>query len=405
MKKVVILGAGISGLAVAWFLKKKYNNRLALTIYEKSARVGGWIRTNQHQGFLFEEGPRGFRPTGKGKATIELIQELGLENELVSASTGARKRYISLGGKLHPFSLGFLLRQGAIGAALHDLFTPATVAEDETIENFICRRFNRQLADTLFDPLTKGIFGGDCRTLSMRSCLPRLWKLEQQKGSVLRGAFRALFTSHARVHSFKEGMEILPKVLAKKLDIPILFSKKVHSLEEIEADYVISAIPTSSLSPLTHQVDPLEYATLSTINFGWNKKVLDRRGYGFLVPSIEQGEILGMSWDSEIFPTHNRGEQTRICVMIGGNLPEEQLYDIAVKSLYLYLKITVEPIACSIHRAQSAIPQYSLYYHQRIENFKKGLPSRVYAIGNCFDGVGVNECIFNAKKFANTVSF
>jgi protoporphyrinogen/coproporphyrinogen III oxidase len=403
--KVVILGGGISGLAAAWFLQQRYRNQIELTLIEKSSRVGGHIRTVQKGGFLFEEGARGFRPSGKGRATLELVRELGLGNELVGANKGAQKRYIYLNGKLRPFNLLFLLREKILSAALHDLITPPSSAEDETIADFTTRRFNKHLAENLMDPLTKGVFGGDCRKLSMRSCFPLLWQFEREKKSVIRGflAKRGQKRHPISLYTFKKGMESLPKALAEQLQCPILLSKTVHSFEEIEADYIISTLPTSALCKLAGQEDPVKYLTLTTVNCGWEERVLKKRGYGFLIPSKEEGEILGMVWDSEIFPSLNEGKQTRICVMFPGVASEEELYARALKSLKTYLGITLKPAVYSVHVAQNAIPQYTLYHHQRIEAFKRGLPSNVYTIGNCFEGVGINDCIFNAKRLVDAL--
>jgi len=397
MKKVVVLGAGISGLATAWFLKKKYKNSLDLTLIEKSARAGGWIRTIHTQGFLFEEGPRGFRPTGKGKTTLALVKELGLEEELVSSNNQACKRYIWLNGKLSSFSLGFLIRQGILRAALRDLLTPASTAEDETIADFTSRRFNRRIAEHLMDPLTKGIFGGDFRQLSIRNCFPLLWHFEKHQRSVIRGYLKKKKEkSHpVSLYTFKNGMETLPRMLVEKLGENIFFSKTVNSFAEIKADLIISAMPTSALAKLIQEKDPVEYATLATVNFGWHEQILKKRGYGFLVPSKEQGEILGMTWDSEIFPGL---PGTRICVMLNN---ETALYERALNSLKYYLGITTAPSSYSISIARQAIPQYTLYHHQRIEAFKQKLPSNVYALGNCFGGVGINDCIFSAQEFVN----
>ena len=220
MKKIVVLGAGISGLAVGWFLKQKFGNQIELSILEKKGRVGGWIHTLHKEGFLFEMGPRGFSPRGKGGSTLSLIKEIGLESALIASDKGAATRYISEGGRLQPFSMSFLLRKGILGAALHDLFTPRATVDDETITSFIERRFNRRLAEGLMDPLTKGIYGGNAQKLSVRSCFPSLWNHEQQKGSVVRGFLTQDKQKKppAALYSFKEGMETLPQRLAEKLE-------------------------------------------------------------------------------------------------------------------------------------------------------------------------------------------
>ncbi len=117
------MGAGISGLAAGWFLKRKFGNRVELQILEKSERAGGWIKTIREGDFLLEAGPRGFQSGGKGEATLELVRELGVEKELVRASEEAKKRYVVVGGKLELFGPGLLLKNGVVGAVLRDLCT------------------------------------------------------------------------------------------------------------------------------------------------------------------------------------------------------------------------------------------------------------------------------------------
>ena len=405
MKKVVVLGAGISGLAVGWFLKQKWGGQIDLTLLEKSERAGGWIRTVQEGEFLFEAGPRGFCPRGKGEATLELVKALGLEESLIPSSKESKKRYIYLKGKLQPFGLGFLLKQGMLGAVLHDLFTSKTHEEDESIADFVSRRFNRRLANTLVDPLTKGIFGGDVNTLSMRSCFPSIWKLEQEHGSVIRGMLKTRKKkkkTEVFSYTFHEGMETLTRTLARELQMELKLGQTVQSLEEIEADRVISTLPMHALAPMVGCADPCTYATLSLVHLGWHQRVLSQRGYGFLVPSIEKGEILGMTWDSEVFP---KNFQTRICVMISGKGSDLELIMRALDSLRKYVGILSPPDVQKVTRAEQAIPQYTVGHEQRMEAFKSRLPTHVSAIGTSFSGPGVNDSIFTARSCAQNLSF
>ncbi len=187
MKRVAILGAGITGLSVAWYLKKKYRNALEIAIYEKSGRAGGWIESFTKEGFRFEGGPRGFRPKGQGEATLELISELGLTKELVPSNRKAQVRYIAHKGKLRVFSPFYLLQQGVVRSLWCDLKTPASSLEDESIAQFAQRRFKRGIAEGVIDPLVHGIFAGDPKQLSIRSCFPKIWQAEQRYGSVLKG--------------------------------------------------------------------------------------------------------------------------------------------------------------------------------------------------------------------------
>jgi oxygen-dependent protoporphyrinogen oxidase len=212
----VILGGGISGLALAWYLKKKYQETIHLTIIEKSSRAGGWIRSIQQQGFLFEEGPRSCRTKGAGIATLELIEELGLENEVIAASPHAKKRYLYTGKQLRCLPQGIIsslfspLTRGILPALWKEWRKAPEKCEDESIYDFFARRFSPEIAEQFIDPMVAGIYAGDIRQLSLRSCFPQLHRWEQEYGSLTKGMFFDRSRSK-EIHSpFVQAMKSAP---------------------------------------------------------------------------------------------------------------------------------------------------------------------------------------------------
>jgi oxygen-dependent protoporphyrinogen oxidase len=404
MKKIAILGAGISGLAVAWWLKERWGGKVDLAIYEKSDRVGGLIRSTTEEGFHCEWGPRGFRPAGKGEVTLELVKAIGLEKELLAASDNARARYIGYGGKLHRFSPLFLLKQGVIGACFHDFSTPATQLEDESIAQFSRRRFNRRITERIIDPMVIGTFGGHADLLSVRSCFPLLWNWEQLYGSVLKGFIRGRkgkkrTPRQPALYTFSKGMELLPKTIAERLEIPIYLNRHIKNWDEVESDRVISTLPAYALAPLLPSPPPIDYSTLSLVHLGWNQRVLKKSGYGFLLPSEEKAGVLGMTWDSEMFPQFNQGLQTRATAMILGSYSKEELIQRTLHLLQKYLGIDQKADFCITTEATKAIPQYHLFHHRTLEGIRKQLPPHVVAFGNYFEGAGINDLIAHARQF------
>ncbi|MCH9608859.1 MAG: Protoporphyrinogen oxidase [Chlamydiales bacterium] len=375
--EIKIIGGGISGLAAAWYLQKLGK----VTLYEKSNRVGGWIRTIHKEGFCFETGPRGFRPVGPGKESVALCNSLDLT--LLPACKAAQKRYVCRDGKLTPFSIGYLLKNGLLSGAMRDLFTSPLKREDETIEAFFSRHFNHRFAAALIDPFTRGIYGGDYRQLSARSCFPSLWEIDQTKGSLIRGRSKKE-KCKAALYSFQGGMETLVKALAEKVDAEIILN---HQVDDIEGDIVIWTTPCAPVR-----------ADIMTVSMGWHDNLLEKKGFGFLVPSTEPEPFLGMTWDSMIFPEQEG--KSRVCVMIKEDGTDETLEEIAKKSVAKYVGITSEPDAMHIHRAFKAIPQYQIGHHNWVDAFEKNLPPHHYHIGNSFRGSGVNNCIADAKRLA-----
>lgn len=368
--KISIIGAGIAGLTAAWYLQKLGK----VTVYEKSARVGGWIETVHQDGFCFEKGPRGFRATGKGKQTLKLCQELGLE--LIPANETAKRRFICKGGTLEPFS------PKKIASGLwHDLFATRPKKEDETLEEFFSRHLGKKATAAYIDPLARGIFGGDYQKLSARSCFPNLWN----ERSLL---FMKREKAPVSLYSFKDGMESLPKALAKQLNAEIRLDEKV---ENPSGDVVIWAIPFAK-----------ERATLTTVSMGWHRSELAQKGYGFLVPSTEPELFYGMTWDSMIFPQQEG--KTRICVMIPGEHSKEELLAIAYGAVKKYTGIQEHADSVCIGVARDAIAQYHLGHHAWVEKMESTLPPNHYLIGSSFRGVGVNDCVADGARLASLLA-
>lgn len=393
MKHIIILGGGITGLAAAFYLSPYAQ----VTLIEKSARLGGWIRSVRHGPFLFECGPRGFRSTGQ--EITHLMQILGLQT--ISSSPISKTRFIAHGGHLKAITPWFLFKHGMLQALCKDLTRSPSSREDETLEAFFRRHFGRRLTQALMPSLIRGIFGGDYRQLSARSCCPILWERDQTHGSILPSLL-----SRASLLTCVGGMERLVDALGRSIHYRlntavIALGKNCVFLpdERLEADVIVSALPASALCPLLGISDPLSYATLSTVNFGWHRALLQQRGYGFLVPDTR---VMGMTWDSEIFPQHGPG--TRLCTMISGEAEEAQLIADAQKAVKHYCGITAPPDAILTSTARHAIPQYALGHHRWLHHLKQHLPRDVYAIGSSFHGVSLNDCIADAARLAHVLS-
>lgn len=339
--KIIILGGGITGLSAAYFLKKQNHE---ITLFEKQNRLGGWIQTTNENGFRFEKGPRTFR-LGHSPHLLQLIQELKLP--LIYSDPAAAKRYLWHKGKLRsmsyflPMLIPHFLREPFIAKSSHD----------ESIYDFASRRFSPKIANTLFDPLTLGIYGGDIRKLSVRACFPALVKWEQEKGSVLLGAFSSPKKAKG-LFSIQGGMQRLIDSLEKELQINIHLNSEARQISATEvlvnsqihtADKVISALPPEG---------PKQ--SIWVVNLAFKGPVLPKKGFGYLVPSEEKEAILGVIFDSCIFP--EEGQNTLLTVMVR---PEEKApLPKALDALARHLGIHAPPIHASHYLAQDAIPQH-----------------------------------------------
>lgn len=406
-KKIAILGAGISGLTCAYYLKKR---GVDVTVYEKETRVGGLIRSTLLDGFLFEYGPRSIR-LKDAESSLDLISELGLD--LITASL--QDRYLLHKGKLEKLPNSFRdffsspLMEGTFFGILKDLFTSKSKADDESVHAFFSQRFSPLIADRFIDPLIKGIYAGDSKNLSIQACFPYLTKYR----SLILGALLAPKSQKRGPATLKGGMEELPKRLGLELKENIQLGRKIERLsfdskatlhtnsQIFQYDQVISTLPAYALADLMPESKfqklllSIPFSSVGVVHLGYRTKVNPYRGFGYLVPSIENEKILGCIFDEN-------SEKTSLTVMIQG---KDNLEDIAIQGLKRHLGITCLPDICNSYHAMKAIPQYPVGFLSLLKEIEKEKPTNLDLLGTSFHGVSVNHCIATAKKLAFQKSF
>lgn len=450
-KEIIVLGAGISGLSLSWFLKKRYGNQINIKILEKSSRVGGWIQTKSKGGFLFEQGPRSCRTKGNGLETLKLIEELQLQDEVITADLSANKRFLYTNKQLTPLPDGifsFLLSpyfKPIMKALWQDWHAPKGVGKDESIYDFISRRLGPKIAEGLFDPLVTGIYAGDIKELSIRSCFPVFFEWEQNYGGLVKAlllkqkhqkSVHSPFIQEIAKHSIftlKEGLESLPLKLAKKLNAEILLESEVVSLKmqgskinikllndfNLTADYVFSTLPTYALNSLIHDDCPegaqilqtIPYTTVTTCNLGYRDNLLKQKGFGYLIPSKEKEEILGTVWDSSVFPQQQKKMHTSLTVMLGGvyhpkikTLSNNEILKKSQAAISKHLGIHSIPTESHVNCSYLAIPQHLVGHLDKLNALQKCILNKLpllTLLGSYFS-VSINDCIANAKKVASS---
>ena len=391
--KILILGGGISGLTAAWAYRKKYPDA-KITLLEKERRLGGWIQTSLTGGCLFEQGPRTFS-TSRCKRLLELIREMGLEKDLIFSHPDAKKRFLWSGGKLKSVS-SFLPR--LLLPLLLEPFQPKGVKDDESIYDFAARRFGVFAAETLFDPLTLGIYGGDIRKLSIRSCFPWLFFKEQKRGFVLMkpGAGGPLFT-------LQGGMSQLIERLAERAQVDVQFGSQVEEIRQngviangtfYPAEKIVSALPGHVIGALTGLWTDFPQKDLWIVQLAYQGDILPKKGFGYLVPTKEGENLLGMIWDSSVFPQQNRTQETRVTGMMRkGSVEALQ------EAMARHLKVFDRPFFSTATLAKGAIPQFEVGYHKRLAQFQEEMSAhfpQTILVGNYLKGPSVDACIEQA---------
>lgn len=427
--KIAILGAGISGLSAAWYLQKRYGDEIDITIFEANDRVGGWIYTRHVDGALFECGPRSLRATTK--ELLVLIEELGLLEQILPASPDAKKRYILYRGALEPlphdlFSLvGSKLGRKILSACVREPFKGRSAFEDESVKAFFERRIGKNATKTFVSALCAGIYAAEPAELSMRSSFPSFWEKERAHGSLIKATLFAKQKEKMRSFTFRDGLSILPKTLASKLQAKVKLNAKVSQIEEdrekvvlvadgvYHFDHLISTIAPIQLAALLPANDPLKaplsipQTSLVTASVAFKERLDLPAGFGFLCPSHEDPILLGVVFDSLLFPEQNGPYQTRLSIMMGGSkasdlilYSDEALFTFTRQFAQKYLQISSCPDMQFVIRAKNAISRYPVGHHRTLELLAEQ-KRKVHLFGSGLHGVSVGEGIASAAKVIN----
>ncbi|MCD9023166.1 protoporphyrinogen oxidase [Cohnella sp. NL03-T5] len=204
IRRVAVLGGGITGLSAAFYLGKLARERgetIEVTVIEGSERLGGRINTLSRDGFVIERGPDSF--LARKLPMIELARELGLEGELTGTNPAAKKTYIALNGKLHPMPEGMtlgvptdadmfmkteLVSEEGKQRAFEELDIPPDWREgDESVGAFLERRMGREMVERIYEPLLAGIHAGDLYRLGLQATFPQFKAMVRAHGSLIKG--------------------------------------------------------------------------------------------------------------------------------------------------------------------------------------------------------------------------
>ncbi len=462
MKKIVIIGGGISGLATAWLLRSKAlaaGTELDITLLEKEERAGGKIKSIKADGYTCEWGPNGFLDSKP--QTLDLCKAIGVEENLHRSNDNARKRFIFSGGELHQLPDGapaFLKSRliswpGKLRLALEPtpFIASAPAGVDETLAAFGRRRLGGEALDKLIAPMVSGIFAGDPETMSLVSCFPRIAELEREYGGLIRAmimlakkkkqdqASGKVVSSAAGpggvLTSFREGIQYLSDALATSLGGIVRPGTAVASVKkgdtvpyrvtcsdgtEYEADQVIVASPAFAAAEMLAGLDDgisgilqqIPYASMTVICFGYSRGQIKRSldGFGYLIPKKEGLSTLGTLWDSSMF--ENRAPEGKVLLrsMMGGacfpqyvTLSDDEVVDRVRKDLVLTMGIDSAPEFVKIFRHPQAIPQYTVGHGKRLQALEESLRAHPGLIltGNSYRGIGLNDCVAAAERAAD----
>jgi len=448
----IIIGSGIAGLTTAYKLQ---HSGYSVRIFEGGGKVGGAMNSYSQNGWLAEYGPNTILETSTQIKT--LITKLGLDGEKLYPNSISSNRFIVKNGKLLPLPLSpfaffssSLFNIKSKFNIIKEPFVPKWQNQyEESLSEFVLRRLGQNILDYAVNPFVAGIFAGDPDRLSVKHALSKLYKLEQDYGSLIKGQIKKaklpaepgdIPKNRAKMFSFKNGLKVLPETLASKLKTPVEFSTRVEQVQKLNEGWEITynqknEIKTQKADHLIysgtgHQLadckiisdkdvdlsfgNEIEYPPVAVLTLGFHKNQIQHNlnGFGLLVPEVENLQILGALFNSSLFPYRAPDDHVTITVFIGGVRQgelalesEEKRLDIALNDLTVLLGIRGSPAFTFHKKWTKAIPQYNVGYgdikskFQRLEKDNPGL----YFTGNYREGISVADTMLQAIQTADNI--
>ena len=447
-RKIVVVGAGLTGLTCAAYLRRKSQD---VVVLEAADRIGGLMQTEEVDGFVMEQGPS--TGTIKYPEVAELFDMLGDDCTVEVAQSSAKCRLIWKDGHFHALPSGLWSAITTPLFTLKDKFRilgepwrKKRTDPNESVGSLAERRLGRSFVDYAVDPFLSGVYAGNPYQLPTRLALPKLYDLEQRYGSFIKGAIalakqpktdREKRATKA-VFSTRGGFRSLVSALGRVIgDERILTNCKDLSIEPlgdkwklswgkntIVAEQVVTTCPAYALPKLLSflskdQLDDLSnlyYAPVIEIGVGMkNMGDVHWNAFGGLVPSKEKQNVLGILMPSACFQGRSPKEGANYAFFIGGachpeylNKTDEELTELVNMSLHTmlgYPKGTRADVI-RIYRHSHAIPQYMPETDARlrtIDAVERAYPS-LHIIGNLKDGIGMGDRIKQAVDMAEKIN-
>lgn len=460
MKRVVIVGGGIAGLAAAYYLQTRGQGRVEYILIESAPVLGGKIVSLREKGFVVEGGPDSFI-TQRTNA-LELCRELGLGDDLIGTNDAARQVYVWSRGQLHPMPDGVMLIiptkitpflkspliswRGKLRMGLDAVIPPKQGDGDESLAHFVRRRLGNEALDKIAEPMIAGIYVADAEYLSLKSTFPRFLDMEKKYGGLLRGVMAQKRANgapngngngngKARLPMFmtlRNGVQQLTDAIAARLDVnAVLTNRRVthvtrnangYILElsddtSLNADVLIFATPAYVTAELLRDLDPqlaaqlgqIRYVSTATVSLGFKRGEVTHplKGFGFVVPRGEKRKILACSWSSTKFNHRAPQDHVLIRVFIGGahnealaEQDEGSLVAAARAELRAMMGITADPVLTQVYRWHKANPQYEVGHQARVAAIEQRAAQHdgLCLVGSAYHGVGIPDCIADGVR-------
>tara|TARA_B100000902_G_scaffold399974_1_gene474174 strand:+ start:6112 stop:7509 length:1398 start_codon:yes stop_codon:yes gene_type:complete len=446
--EVLIIGGGLAGLTSAWYLQKK---NIPYTLIESSNRFGGLIESFHVDGNIIEFGPDSFI-TRKPWA-MNLVKDLGIDDKVIFVNKTQERIYIFLKNKLIPLPQGLRLlvptkifpflfssimsTRGKLRLLLDIVLPKKNIDIDESVENFVTRRFGKEALDNIAEPILGGVYNSQMSSQSILSTFPQFKKLEKDHRSLIRGMHKTnKMQKNQQPYekgfvSLKEGMGSLINTLAKRLNGNLLLDSEVTEIlenntvklkdgAELNYQYLILATQANISSKLLENINDdisnllgqIKYESVGCVSFVFNKKDIPDNidAHGVVVPGVSNKNIDGIQFSSYKWDDRVVKGKVLIRAFFGGPNTREVLKQnddlisqIVLKDVREILKIEGFPLNSYSKKWINSYPQYGLNHKSLIAKIEKNLSSNIKLSGNAYHGIGMPDTINSAKRAVDEI--
>ncbi len=457
VRRVAVIGGGISGLAAAYRCRELARERgrdVAITVFERAPRAGGCIATRYDEGCVLEMGPDSL--ITEKPAALDLIGRLGMSDEVRPMLTQHRGARVVRAGRLVPIPDDFRLftPMSLAGLAGSRLFTPFGIARaalepflpaaaperDESLGSFVSRRFGREVLERLAQPLIGGIYSGDPSRLSMQATLPQLLAMERKHGSLVRAMQAAARnqppSAAPRMVSLRRGLGSLVASLERELAGTVRTSGEVTGLRRgidgwkvaladgytVDVDAVICALPAHAAAPLFEAFAPqtatllrsIAYHSVATVTMAFTTADIPALPHctGFVVPHVERRRLMATTFSTQKYVNRAPEGTTILRAFVGGamqpevlRLEDRDLIAAMHDEFRELLGITVPANWSIVHRHRDALPEYSVGHTGVIGEIERSVTEigGIALAGSAYRGAGIADCVASAERAASAV--
>ena len=469
-RRIAIIGGGITGLSAALRLSDIARERqlaIDVTLLDNSDRLGGVLKTERIGEYLVEHAADMWitnKPEG-----VRLCERLGLAKRLIPTDAKFRRSFVLRNGTPYAVPEGFQLMvpeqawpmlrspllswRGKLRMLSEFFVTARRDGADESLSDFVCRRFGREAFERLVQPLVGGIYTADPEKLSLKATLPRFIDMERTHGSLIRAALaerrsrktRETGTSGARYGLFvslPNGLQELMTALIEQVkpNTKIRLQTAVQSVHRNELgrfvvasaaggttsleefDAVVLAVPAFVASRLVRddqqsladELSRIEYASTVVVASGHKLSDIQHplNAFGMVIPHIERRKILAVSFTSRKFPGRAPGGHVLLRTFVGGalqselnDLNDDGIMEIVRDELHDILGVRWNPDFAVALRHKRAMPQYHVGHLDVVSRIEAQLTScRGLALaGSYLRGVGIPDSIGSGECAAERV--